>query len=150
METETQAKAKSIPASHMLIIISSGILFGLGLSLSEMVNPSRVLGFFNILGTWDPTLLFVMAGALSVTIPGFQYAKLMKKPFLAINFSIPAKSDLDRDLIVGAVIFGVGWGLAGICPGPALVALNVLDSNIALFVLAMFGGMFVYNRLPKP
>ncbi|MDG2175592.1 MAG: YeeE/YedE family protein [Gammaproteobacteria bacterium] len=147
METET--KAKSIPTSHLLIIISSGILFGLGLSLSEMVNPSRVLGFLNVLGTWDPTLLFVMAGALSVTIPGFQYAKLIKKPFLAINFSMPAKSDLDRDLIVGAVIFGIGWGLAGICPGPALVALNVFEINIVVFILAMFGGMFVYNRLQK-
>ena len=147
METETSAK--SIPASHLLIIISSGILFGLGLSMSEMVNPSRVLGFLNILGTWDPTLLFVMAGALSVTIPGFQYARLMKKPLLAVSFSMPDKSDLDRDLIAGAMIFGLGWGLAGICPGPALVALNVFDSNIVVFVLSMLGGMFAYNRLPK-
>lgn len=146
---ETEISAKSIPASHLLIIITSGILFGLGLSMSEMVNPSRVLGFLNILGTWDPTLLFVMAGALSVTIPGFQYARLMKKPLLSVRFSIPTKSDLDRDLIAGAVIFGIGWGLAGICPGPALVALNVLDSNIVIFVLAMLCGMFAYNRLPK-
>ena len=112
-----------------------------------MVNPERVLGFLNVLGPWDPTLIFVMGGALTVAIPGFQYAKLMHKPFLSFQFTLPGKSDLDKKLILGAVIFGVGWGLAGICPGPSLVALNSLDVRIPGFVLAMLAGMFIHDRV---
>ena len=135
-----------IPLGNLLVIIISGILFGLGLAVSEMVNPARVLGFLNVLGPWDPTLLFVMAGALTVAIPGFQYARLMHKPFLAVSFSVPTKKDLDAKLITGAVIFGVGWGLAGICPGPALVALNSLQGNVLVFVVAMLAGIFAHDR----
>lgn len=138
---------KGLPFSNLLVIITSGILFGLGLSVSEMVNPARVLGFLNILGPWDPTLIFVMAGALTVAVPGFQYARLMHKPFLAVSFSMPGKKDLDKKLILGAVIFGVGWGLAGICPGPSLVALNSLDMKIVWFVLAMLAGIVVHDKL---
>ncbi|MDG1851003.1 MAG: YeeE/YedE family protein, partial [Gammaproteobacteria bacterium] len=105
---------KGIPFSNLIIIIASGILFGLGLSVSEMVNPARVLGFLNILGPWDPTLIFVMGGALTVAVPGFQYARLMHKPVLGMSFSMPGKKDLDKKLILGAVLFGIGWGLAGI------------------------------------
>ena len=138
---------KGIPLGNLLVIIASGVLFGLGLSVSEMVNPVRVLGFLNILGPWDPTLIFVMAGALTVGVPGFQYARLMNKPFLAVSFSMPGKKDLDKKLILGAVIFGLGWGLAGICPGPALVALNSLDLNIGFFVLSMLAGIVVHDKL---
>lgn len=133
--------------TSLAVIVTSGVLFGLGLGISEMVNPARVLGFLNVLGQWDPTLLFVMAGALSVAIPGFQYAKLMKKPFLAIDFQAPSRKDLDTRLITGAVIFGLGWGLAGLCPGPSLVALNTFDSNILVFIAAMFTGMIVHDRI---
>ncbi|MFT5321852.1 MAG: putative membrane protein YedE/YeeE [Pseudohongiellaceae bacterium] len=138
---------KGLPFSNLLVIITSGILFGLGLSVSEMVNPARVLGFLNILGPWDPTLIFVMAGALTVAVPGFQYARLMHKPFLAVSFSIPGKKDLDKKLILGAVIFGLGWGLAGICPGPSLVALNSLDIKVVWFVLSMLVGIVVHDKL---
>ena len=132
---------------NILIIVASGVLFGLGLSISEMVNPTRVLGFLNILGPWDPTLAFVMAGALTVAVPGFQYAKLMHKPFLAVSFSVPTKKDLDAKLISGAVIFGVGWGLAGICPGPSLVALNTMQVNVVVFVAAMLAGIIAHDRI---
>jgi uncharacterized membrane protein YedE/YeeE len=132
---------------NIAIIVASGILFGLGLSVSEMVNPTRVLGFLNVLGPWDPTLAFVMAGALTVAVPGFQYAKLMHKPYLAVSFSVPTKKDLDNKLITGAVVFGVGWGLAGICPGPSLVALNTLQVNVVVFVVAMLAGIVAHDRL---
>ena len=132
---------------NILIIVASGVLFGLGLSISEMVNPTRVLDFLNVLGPWDPTLAFVMAGALTVAVPGFQYAKLMHKPFLAVSFSVPTKKDLDGKLISGAVIFGVGWGLAGICPGPSLVALNTLQVNVVVFVVAMLAGIIAHDRI---
>jgi len=138
---------KGLPFSNLLVIITSGILFGLGLSVSEMVNPARVLGFLNILGPWDPTLIFVMAGALTVAVPGFQYARLMHKPFLAVSFSMPGKKDLDKKLILGAVIFGLGWGLAGICPGPSLVALNSLDMKVVWFVLSMLVGIVAHDKL---
>jgi len=143
MEEQTSA----LPLSNILVIVASGVLFGLGLSVSEMVNPVRVLGFLNVLGPWDPTLIFVMGGALTVAIPGFQYAKLMHKPFLSIQFTLPGKNDLDKKLILGAVLFGVGWGLAGICPGPSLVALNSLDGRILGFVLAMLAGIFIHDRV---
>ncbi len=132
---------------NILIIVASGVLFGLGLSISEMVNPTRVLGFLNVLGPWDPTLAFVMAGALTVAVPGFQYAKLMHKPFLAVSFSVPTKKDLDAKLISGAVIFGVGWGLAGMCPGPSLVALNTMQVNVVVFVAAMLAGIIAHDRI---
>lgn len=142
-----EEQTSSLPLSNILVIVASGILFGLGLSVSEMVNPERVLGFLHVLGPWDPTLIFVMGGALTVAIPGFQYAKLMHKPFLSIQFSLPGKNDLDKKLILGAVLFGVGWGLAGICPGPSLVALNSLDGRILGFVLAMLAGIFIHDRV---
>ena len=142
-----EADNKTFQLGNTLVIVASGILFGLGLSVSEMVNPVRVLGFLNVLGPWDPTLAFVMAGALTVAVPGFQYARLMHKPFLAVSFTMPTKKDLDKKLILGAVIFGLGWGLAGICPGPSLVALNSLDPRVVVFVLAMLGGIFLHDRL---
>jgi uncharacterized membrane protein YedE/YeeE len=132
---------------NLLVIALSGILFGLGLGISEMVNPQRVLGFLDVLGDWDPTLIFVMLGALIVAVPGFQAAKLMHKPFLAITFHAPSRRDIDPKLVGGAVLFGIGWGLAGICPGPSLVALNSMQSEIGLFVVAMLAGIFVHDKV---
>lgn len=131
---------------NLVVIAVSGILFGLGLSVSEMVNPARVLGFLNVLGQWDPTLVFVMLGALVVAVPGFQFARLMNKPFLAVSFNVPAKKDIDKKLVLGAGIFGVGWGLAGICPGPSLVALNTMQGEIVLFVISMLAGFVIHDR----
>lgn len=146
-EAVMKDNATGIPLGNLAVLVASGILFGLGLGVSEMVNPVRVLGFLNVLGPWDPTLIFVMAGALTVAVPGFQYARLMHKPFLAVTFHVPTKRDLDKKLILGAVVFGIGWGLAGICPGPSLVALNSLDPDIGIFVLAMLAGIVVHDRL---
>jgi len=146
VEQEVQVR-EGIPVANLLILVSSGILFGLGLSISEMVNPARVLGFLNILGPWDPTLAFVMAGALLVAIPGFQYARVMHKPFLAVSFNLPGKKDLDKNLITGAVVFGIGWGLVGICPGPGLVALNTWQTNVFVFVAAMLVGIWLHDRV---
>jgi len=101
-----------------------------------------------VLGPWDPTLIFVMGGALLVAVPGFQLARLMDKPVLAINFNVPTRKDIDWKLVLGAVIFGVGWGLAGICPGPSLVALNSFESNIVVFIVAMLAGILVHDKSP--
>lgn len=132
---------------NLIVIAVSGVLFGMGLSLSEMVNPARVLGFLNVLGEWDPTLVFVMLGALLIAVPGFQFSRVMHKPFLAVSFNVPTRKDLDKKLILGAAIFGVGWGLAGICPGPSLVALNTQQGEIVMFVICMLGGFIVHDRI---
>ena len=100
-----------------------GTLFGFGLAVSEMINPARVIGFLDVTGHWDATLLFVMGGALAVTVPGFPLILRRARPLLAEFFALPTKTKLDGSLIVGALIFGVGWGIAGFCPGPALAAL---------------------------
>ena len=138
--------AKTSSVANLVVIAVSGILFGLGLSVSEMVNPARVLGFLNVLGQWDPTLVFVMLGALIVAVPGFQFSRLMNKPFLAVAFNRPTKKDVDKKLVLGSAIFGVGWGLAGICPGPSLVALNTMQGEIVLFVIAMLAGFVIHDR----
>jgi uncharacterized membrane protein YedE/YeeE len=121
----------------MWLPFASGILFGLGLAVSNMVNPQRVLAFLDLFGVWDPTLAFVMAGALSITIPGFYWAAKRNKPFFAAEFSLPKKTDIDKSLVVGAVMFGVGWGLVGLCPGPAIAALATLDVSVFLFCAIM-------------
>ncbi|MEX2365691.1 MAG: YeeE/YedE family protein, partial [Pseudohongiellaceae bacterium] len=115
-----------------VIAAGLGILFGLGLGYSEMVNPVRVLGFLDISDGWDPTLAFVMVGALLITTPLFQYARSLRKPILAEKFVLPTKMSIDKRLVSGAVIFGIGWGLAGLCPGPAIVNLSTLQPQIFL------------------
>lgn len=125
-----------------MIALLSGLLFGAGLTLSGMIDPHKVLGFLNITGTWDPSLLFVMGGALLVFMPGYQL--LVKNRKLALNqapMQIPPHSKIDHTLIIGAAIFGIGWGLAGVCPGPALV--NLLSGSIGVFgfFIAMLAGM---------
>jgi uncharacterized membrane protein YedE/YeeE len=125
-----------------MIALLSGLLFGAGLTLSGMIDPHKVLGFLNITGAWDPSLLFVMGGALLVFMPGYQL--LVKNRKLALNqapMQIPPHSKIDHTLIIGAAIFGIGWGLAGVCPGPALV--NLLSGSIGVFgfFIAMLAGM---------
>ncbi|MBI4522560.1 MAG: YeeE/YedE family protein, partial [Deltaproteobacteria bacterium] len=115
----------------------SGSIFGLGLAVSEMIDPARVIGFLDIAGDWDATLLFVMAGALSVTLPGFTLILRRSRPLFGGTFGIPTKTKIDVPLISGAAIFGLGWGLAGFCPGPALAALATLSPSVILFVAAM-------------
>jgi hypothetical protein len=123
----------------------SGILFGLGLGISEMLNPARVLGFLDISGTWDPTLLFVMGGALLITFPAFRFVRHMRKPVYGSAFALPTRKDIDARLIQGAALFGIGWGLAGLCPGPAIAGLASLNPQILLFFVAMLAGMFGFR-----
>jgi uncharacterized membrane protein YedE/YeeE len=118
-----------------------GLLFGAGLLISGMTQPAKVLGFLDIFGRWDPTLAFVMAGALTVTAGGYVLARRQERPFLAPRHLWPTRKDIDRPLVAGAVLFGIGWGLVGFCPGPALANLAGLSPRVILFVLAMIGGM---------
>ena len=124
----------------------AGLLFGAGLLISEMVDPARVLGFLDVAGEWDSTLMFVMGGALAVTVPGFWWAARLRKPLVATEFHWPRATDIDRRLILGAVLFGVGWGLAGLCPGPAVVAAASLRGDVWLFVAAMLIGLVLGPR----
>ena len=124
----------------------AGLLFGLGLSVSEMIDPARVTGFLDVAGHWDATLLFVMCGALAVTVPLYPLILRRSQPVLAQQFSLPTKQKIDRPLIFGAAIFGIGWGLGGFCPGPALAALATGSSSVALFVIAMIAGQWIAGR----
>ena len=128
----------------MLVALFAGALFGLGLAVSGMTNPAKVIGFLDFAGGWDPTLVFVMGGALLVTIPAFRLILGRPRPILAGDFALPAKSTLDARLLGGAALFGVGWGLSGFCPGPAVVALTTGLTPVFAFVAAMVAGMVLY------
>lgn len=123
----------------------SGILFGLGLGLSQMIDRDRVLGFLDVTGTWDPTLLFVLGGAVGVTIVAFRFVLRMAHPVWSEKFQLPTRKDIDRKLVIGAAIFGVGWGIAGYCPGPGITALVLGLWNPVLFVVAMLAGSLTYQ-----
>jgi uncharacterized membrane protein YedE/YeeE len=112
-----------------------------------MINPARVIGFLDLAGRWDATLLWVMGGALAVTVPFYPLILRRARPLLDREFSLPTKSAIDRPLIVGAALFGIGWGLGGFCPGPALAALATGSSSVVLFVLAMIAGQWLTARL---
>ena len=118
-----------------------GLIFGLGLLISGMTQPAKVLGFLDVLGRWDPTLAFVMAAALLVSGTGYALARRLGRPMLAAQHLWPTRTDVDRPLVVGSVLFGVGWGLVGLCPGPALENLASLSPRVFAFVIAMIGGM---------
>ena len=122
-----------------------GLVFGAGLLISGMVQPTKVLGFLDIFGAWDPSLAVVMAAALAVSGPGFMLANGRARPLLATRSFWPTRRDIDRPLIIGAALFGVGWGLVGLCPGPALESLATLSPGIIVFVAAMAGGMALHD-----
>jgi hypothetical protein len=128
--------------ARLLTALGAGVLFGLGLAISGMVNPAKVIGFLDVAGDWDPTLATVMVGALAVALPAYRAILKRPGPVLAGSFSLSTGTDLDSRLLGGAVIFGIGWGLAGLCPGPALSALATGSVPVLIFVLAMFGGAF--------
>lgn len=129
----------------LLSAFISGLLFGVGLIVSKMINPARVQGFLDVFGNWDPTLAFVMGGALCVTIPVMGLLKKKQQPIFDSKFEWPTRTDVDRKLIVGAAMFGAGWGATGFCPGPALVGIGSLSSDVFLFVAAMLAGMFIHK-----
>ncbi len=132
---------------RLLVAMFSGVLFGLGLVVSGMVNPAKVLGFLDVAGDWDPTLAFVMGGALLVAAPAFRGILKRPRPVLAEEFDLPATKDLDARLLAGSALFGVGWGLAGFCPGPAVTALASGLAPVFVFVAAMVAGMALYKRV---
>ena len=125
-----------------------GLIFGLGISISGMANPAKVLNFFDIFGTWDPSLAFVMAGALAVNIPGYWLAFRRPAPVIEPRFQLPDTRVIDRRLVLGSATFGVGWGIAGYCPGGALPVLSTLDPGVLLFIAALIAGMLL-ARLPS-
>jgi len=122
-----------------------GLIFGAGLLISGMNQPEKVLGFLDIFGAWDATLAFVMAGAVAVASAGFALARRRDAPLFAAKFSWPERRDIDAPLVTGSILFGIGWGLVGICPGPALVNLAGLSLPIVDFVAAMVIGMLGYE-----
>jgi len=130
---------------RILAALAAGLLFGIGLVVSGMTNPAKVLNFLDIAGAWDPSLAFVMGGAIPIGALGFALGKRRAAPLWAPGFSPPAKTSLDARLIGGAVLFGLGWGLAGFCPGPALASLGFGGWKVVLFVAAMLAGMAVFH-----
>lgn len=124
-----------------LVAFVAGLLFSAGLIFSGMINPAKVVGFLDLFGDWDPSLAFVMAGAVAVNFIGHRLVLRRARPFFADGFAIPTRKDIDRELIIGASLFGIGWGLVGLCPGPAIAALGVAPASASVFVAAMFVGM---------
>jgi len=128
-----------------------GTLFGAGLAVSGMIDPARVLGFLDVAGRWDPTLALVMIGALCVTVPAFAWAKRAgAAPCAAPAFQLPTRRDIDARLVAGSAIFGVGWGLAGLCPGPAIAGLASGLPAIAAFAASMIAGMALFRLWERP
>lgn len=127
--------------------LMAGALFGVGLIVSGMADPAKVLGFMDLAGPWDPSLAFVMAGAIAVGLVGFAVARRRTVSLLGLQMKLPTARQLDRRLVVGSVLFGAGWGIAGLCPGPALVALGMQEPKGVVFVIAMLGGMVLFELL---
>lgn len=124
-----------------------GLVFGLGLCLSGMYQPSKVTGFLDLAGAWDPSLAFVMAGAIAVALPAFLVARRRKAAWLGGAIDLPTAQAIDAPLVVGAAIFGIGWGLAGVCPAPGVVDLGFLSPDAALYVVSMAAGMLIYRAV---
>lgn len=131
----------------LIAALISGLLFGIGLALAGMTDPAVVLGFLDLTGHWNPALLFVMAGAVIVTFVGYRLAFARKAPLFAARFFLPAMAVIDAPLVAGAALFGLGWGLAGYCPGPVLASLTSLNRDVVLFVAAMLAGMALAGPL---
>ena len=132
------------------ITLLSGLLFGLGLSISEMINPQKVLNFLDVSGNWDPSLIFVLGGGVMVTLFSFRLILKMDKPLLDGEFKLPAKTQIDSKLIIGAIIFGIGWGLVGFCPGPAIASLVYGQTESVIFLAALFLGFNIQHLYHRP
>jgi len=130
-----------------IISLVSGIIFGVGLVISEMINPEKVLGFLDLFGNWDPSLAFVMIGALIVSSPLFHIIKNKEKPLFAEKFNYSNNKEVNNRLIVGSALFGAGWGLGGLCPGPAISSIALININSIVFVFAMFFGFYLVKFL---
>ena len=130
---------------HRISEFVAGLIFGIGLILSGMTDPGKVIGFLDLFGAWDPSLALVMGGAILVGLFAFALAKKRTTTFLGDALQLPSSRDIDKRLLLGGLTFGVGWGLAGFCPGPALVSLGTGQPKAAVFVLAMLAGMALFE-----
>ncbi|QPK65053.1 YeeE/YedE family protein [Methylomonas sp. LL1] len=134
---------------NLILALVAGTIFGLGLSVSQMINPDKVLGFLDISGDWDPSLALVMAGALALAIPGFRWVRRHDKPVLDSRFHVTDKTALDKPLLIGAAVFGVGWGMTGYCPGPAFASLALGNTEAIVMVVSIYAGFWAagfFNR----
>jgi hypothetical protein len=132
-----------------LAAFAAGLVFGIGLIVSGMTDPGKVIGFLDVAGNWDPSLGFVMAGAIAVGLIAFRVAGARARTFLGGAMSLPKGRDIDSRLVGGSLVFGIGWGLAGFCPGPALVSFGAAQEKAAIFVAAMLGGMLIYQAVDR-
>ena len=132
---------------NKLVALFCGTIFGIGLVISQMINPAKVLGFLNVFGEWDPSLAFVMIGALFVSSPLFQLFKNKEKPIFSTSFSISENKEIDKRLIFGSILFGAGWGLAGLCPGPAISSIALLNISSVTFIFSMFIGFYIASKI---
>ena len=130
-----------------LVSLFCGIIFGIGLVISQMINPAKVLGFLNLFGEWDPSLAFVMIGALIVSSPLFHLFKNKEKPIFSTSFSISENKEIDKRLIIGSILFGAGWGLVGLCPGPAISSITLFNVSSVTFVFSMFIGFYIASKI---
>ena len=133
----------------ILTALLAGLVFGLGLILSGMANPEKVLGFLDLAGAWDPSLALVMVGAIAVGLVAFAVARHRTTSYLGLPLKLPTARHIDRRLVGGGLLFGIGWGIAGFCPGPALVALGMWELKAAVFVGAMLSGMAVFELMER-
>jgi uncharacterized membrane protein YedE/YeeE len=133
----------------VVVAFVTGLVFGIGLLLSGMVDPAKVVGFLDVAGSWDPSLAFVMGGAIAVGVVAFSIAGRRTVSLLGLPMRLPTASAIDRRLVLGSAVFGIGWGLAGFCPGPALVALGAGYGKAAVFVAAMLAGMGLFELLER-
>ena len=125
----------------------SGLIFGFGLALAGMLNPSKVQGFLNIFGVWDPSLAFVMGGGIIVNAIGYYFVLKRDKPLFAEKFAIPTTKNIDKNLLIGSAIFGIGWGLAGLCPGPVICNVLLQPQDALIFLIVMIFGLFLGRRV---
>ena len=130
-----------------MITLLAGLIFGLGLIISGMINPTKVIGFLDVTGKWDPSLAFVMAGAISFAYVGFKFVGPRKETIFDDAIHLPGTTNVSKELIIGSLLFGAGWALAGFCPGPALVALGAGYKEAFIFVMAMIVGMYIHDHL---
>ncbi len=134
---------------HIAFAFLAGLIFGIGLLVSGMANPAKVLGFLDLAGAWDPSLALVMGGAVAVGLVAFNIARRQGKSLLGETIQLPTRRDIDRPLVLGGLGFGIGWGLAGFCPGPALVASGAGEPKAWVFVAAMVAGMGCYELIER-
>jgi uncharacterized membrane protein YedE/YeeE len=135
---------------NLVAALACGILFGVGLAMSGMTDIERVIGFFDVFGDWDPSLAFVMGGGLLISLPFFQLVQpKLKRPVIGDIFRMPTRTDIDTRLVGGAALFGIGWGVVGLCPGPVIAALAHLDVDIIWVTLSMLAGMLVADQIDR-